>query len=130
MSNCLDLYNSEVIFTNEDIDLKKLCEYIRSSKTEIVFPEPEEYIRYHCWWFLVEGRNVIIREKNSVIQHIKINFGHGRSSHTWRDFRGLILTVFNPLMKRKKRHFFVFEDKDMQTGRFRRGVTFGEKNPF
>lgn len=137
MSNCITLYNHIVVFNNDEIDIAKLFDIIQALPLEVgSFPKTaEETHQYYCWWFL-NSLNVKFNKSkpqifdiNEVDQKPKydsvtVKFGHGRSSHTWRDFRGLLNNVIKPLIKNEKEHIFIVTDEGAP-GKFSMPVIFG-----
>jgi hypothetical protein len=111
LSNCIDiLKGDEVVFLADEIDIKGFERLVNNAKDLIHeagksgndFTQ-EELSSNMAWWFL---------QKNSDIcdEGVVIRFGHGRSTHTNRDFKGVIQTLI-PLIKRVKRHKFQITDE-------------------
>ncbi len=122
MSNCITLRNNEVFFSKEEIDMVKLRALLDSV--------PKEYDKARsiggdietAWWYLSE--NTVLDDNGAII-----TFGEGNSSHTWRDFRGLINSVLKPLMLKEKTHTFRAHD-DGFPGWGSLIVVFGKDNTF
>lgn len=114
MSNCIWLGNNVVKFHPWEIDrdkLKSILDNLPKECPDGINLTLESVIGYYAWWFLKENT---IFQKNGIV---KIRFGEGRSTHTWRDFRGLVNQVIKPLMLCPKIHTFIAKD-DGWPGRF------------
>lgn len=120
MSNCLDLRNESVTFTEEEMDLPALRQILTESKPADK-DQFEDAVKYLTAWFLTE-RNVEIGAGR-----VRISFGWGDSGHTFRDFRQTINMVLKPLMKKSKVHVFHARDaENPQEGWFKWPVDFKE----
>ena len=117
MSNCIDLRDNVVRFTSADIDIDALFALL--AKVPDALPQGDTGELTTAWWYL-KTCTVLMGDGT-----VHIAFGQGRSSHTWRDFHGLVNRVINPLMKRRKSHTFKVRDEDAR-GFGRWTVTFGE----
>lgn len=104
MSNCIQLHHHIVVMTKEQIDVSALKARIDKVKGLEKAPEwkPSDD-GYMIWWFLAD--NTEFETDGSVT----IRFGKGRSGHTWRDFRALILTL-SKYMKQEVKHAFLLAD--------------------
>jgi len=108
MSNCIHIEgNARVHFEPDEIDAQGLKELLDKAEEKVselncVSEEIEPDLRL-AWWYLPQTK---IREDNSV----DIHFGLGRSTHTWRDFRGT-LKVINKFVKKPKVHTFQISDE-------------------
>lgn len=125
MSNCINIYNNVVKFSYLDIDIPRFHAFLTSLPAECPnYDGSEETGKViNAWWFLAE--NTAIEAGKSVT----IRFGEGRSSHTGRDFRGLINGVLKDFMLREKEHTFILTDEyDGFRTRFRTPVVFGRVN--
>ena len=107
MSNCIQLVDNEsVVFTPDEIDVDAFKALVASSKKhDYKQPFTPEIGKANCAWWFLETNHHVIDGKGVMIE-----FGCGRSSHTWRDFRGLLSTLA-PLMKKAKYHTFWASDE-------------------
>lgn len=110
MSNCISLSNESVFFKKDEIDLLKLKEVLDATPHTLaeceVLDKTDKGWRAFCWWFLKDNTHIALGDTGAVIK-----FGEGRSSHTWRDFRGIVNHVIKPLMLKNKVHVFQVEDE-------------------
>lgn len=104
MSNCIDIVRGgEVTFFFDEIDIPAFKSLVASSR-DVGFGNmtPEEVKIYYAWWFLDHAE--------VTDASVTIRFGHGRSGHTNRDFKGTI-KVLSGFMKKKKFHTFFITDE-------------------
>ena len=107
MSNCIQLVDNEsVVFTPDEIDVDAFKALVaRSKQYDYKEPFTPEIGKANCAWWFLETNHFIVPGKG-----IMIEFGCGRSIHTWRDFRGLLSTLA-PLMRKAKYHTFIATDE-------------------
>ena len=89
MSNCIRIvYKAKISLKPDQVDTEGLRKLIEEAEKKVddnncmskdVRPELKM-----SWWFL--SLNTIFKPKGGV----DIIFGEGRSTHTWRDFRGAL----------------------------------------
>jgi hypothetical protein len=109
MSNCIDLRQHRVRFSEKEIDipaLSKLC--LDSKESDKDFPRDEKQfnpVKYLVAWFVLPNTYF---DGDAV----EIHFGERGSAHTFRDFRSVINVVLKPLMKRSKVHRFRVQDAE------------------
>jgi len=87
MSNCINIvYKSVIDLKPYQVDASGLRDLITKAEKEVnkenSFDVPGEL--HFTWWFLCNA----VRFKNNG--GVQIRLGRGRSSHTWRDFRGTL----------------------------------------
>jgi hypothetical protein len=107
VSNCIEIYNQPITFYSVEIDLPRLRAAIDRWRNErpptlvVVRDWTEaELEQYYCWWFLSDNVHFGLDQLGNP-SYVEIHFGHGRSGHTNRDFRGLCL-LLNKFMKTSK----------------------------
>jgi len=92
LSNCISFHNQGegVLFPNKVLRKEALEQALQKiqgrGKPEADIREEhteEEVDQYHYWWFL-EGTSDLTPEG------FLVRFGHGRSGHTWRDWRNTL----------------------------------------
>lgn len=100
MSNCISLADNRVEFQYGEIDSAKLEQLIAPHKEHGYPPNSEDWV---CWF---------LRDNTSFDMGggVTIRFGEGQSSHTWRDFRYIILQL-KEYMLTDKWHEFQVEDE-------------------
>jgi hypothetical protein len=103
VSNCIEITNRAVkVFNNRDIDVNALRALVASVCD---LPDaPKSGDGYIAWWFLSTA------DFDSA-GNVSVVFGQGRSSHTWRDFRGT-LGVLAKFARRSIRLTFTLRDID------------------
>jgi len=107
MSNCVELHKYTVDFAPDEIDAKGLQELCEEAEKEVnkencgdVRLDPN----LRCaWWYLSE--NTTFSQDG-----VRIEFGHGRSTHTWRDLRWT-LKMLSRFVKKPKEHTFLVADE-------------------
>lgn len=110
MSNCIWFHQAQgktnkVVFLKDEIDVagfKAMVATARDVKTGSTLTD-EEVGAYYSWWFLQDNH---IADARGVV----IFFGEGRSTHTHRDFEGL-MKVLQPFLKKPKYHTFCITDE-------------------
>ena len=126
MSNCISLRNREVLFSKDEIDFVKfqvLMDSVpKTFKEAEILDKEDNGNRVDAFWFL-DG-NVF-----NLSEGILIEFGNGRSSHTWKDFLRLINIVMKPLMLKEKSHSFKAKSEGF-TSWGNLVVVFGKDNVF
>lgn len=118
MSNCIEIKNHLVTFTGEEIDIEKFKKIAEEHKNHPRTFNEMKVEDAFCWFI---RDNHVVR-KDSV----KIRFGKGASSHTWRDFAQTI-NLLQSLMKKERVHFFVIADEGGYERFSDYKVTFGRK---
>lgn len=120
MSNCIDVYNERVVFNSDEIDipaLRKLAEehasHPHSHIVQLLCKQisEEEYNKRpkldvgDTWcWFL---RNNTVIEDDKVT----IDFGHGESGHTVRDFKQTLWFLNQYITTPIKQHTFILTNE-------------------
>lgn len=122
MSNCISLRNNEVFFSKEEINLPKLKALLDSVPDDYKEASDKGGDIETAWWFL--SKNTVLDDNGAII-----TFGEGNSTHTWRDFRGLVNSVLKPLMLKEKTHTFRAHDEGFP-GWGSLIVIFGRDNTF
>jgi hypothetical protein len=123
MSNCINIRRSKVFFGAMDMDVQgfvKEVQRIHALPRDPYNEKDQATWRESCiWWFL--GRNVTPGAGGVVVE-----FGEGKSDHTWRDFCS-VCKIIGSYMKRVKKHTFDLADEgDGFTTRGAFQVTFGK----
>ena len=126
MSNCVSLRNHKVFFSKDEIDIAKLKALMDSVpetlKQAELLDKEDNGNRVDTFWFL-DG-NVF-----NLGEGVLIEFGNGRSSHTWKDFLRLVNVIINPLMIKEKSHSFKAKSEGF-TSWGNLVVVFGKENVF
>ena len=109
MSNCIDIvYGKKVTLSTKEVDGYKLRELLMKAEKEVncenSSSETIDAELRIAWWFLC--RNTKITPRHGAV----IVFGAGRSSHTWRDFKGT-LWVLKKFIKKSVIINFGFKDE-------------------
>lgn len=104
MSNCIELHNCEVEFTEDEFDVEAYIKVMENSKVSPKAPSLGDNFA----WFLAD--NSIVKANTNGTKSIIIRFGRGRSSHTWRDFRWVVWYL-NQFIKKPKAHIFTAADE-------------------
>ncbi len=118
MSNCISISrNTKIVRLGDDLlHLGRLTRAITSAKKpEVLYREmtDAEATDYYLWWFLTPQNTQLRRDSQG--HFLQVAFGDGRSTHTWRDFRGLINFVFPRFLTRpdiRANHVFQIMDTD------------------
>ncbi len=104
MSNCIELHNYEVVFSQDEFDVETYLKVLEEHKEHKRTPELDDSF---CW-FLRDNSSV--KTNTDGIKSIIIRFGKGQSSHTWRDFKWTIWYL-NQFIKKPKTHTFTASDE-------------------
>lgn len=112
MSNCVDINRGKFVLSVEEIAIGELMTTLRAHVGHDSFKAHDErsddYVACSmAKWFLVPDQNIEILETG----RLRVNFGRGRSVHTWRDFRATCLFL-SRYMKCPIRHRFLVKDED------------------
>lgn len=124
MSNCIEIKNCAVTFAADEIDIPKLKADIEEKKDGPPFIDSEHgsgTMNNMVYWFL-NDYNVSFKEDS-----VTIRFGAGRSSHTNRDFRGIINYLSDFMLKSKSHTFTIYDEYDGFQTPGRMEVTFSPK---
>lgn len=127
MSNCISIRDGAVTFSPQEMNLPALLLALEVHKDckgfELHGRDNEmEWACQNAQWFLVKGRNLEVSTRG-----VRVTFGDGNSSHTWRDFRGTVLFL-NKFMLRTKTHVVSLRDDDMGGGSFGRSTVIFSPN--
>jgi hypothetical protein len=108
MSNCITLYSptNKVTFTSDEISIEGVEDLLVRCGGVTQDNVSKQSWDVQCIWWYLETCTEFAQDKRSVT----IDFGKGRSSHTWRDFKAT-LHWLKPLMKVRKTHRFVMSDE-------------------
>jgi hypothetical protein len=126
MSNCISLRNSEVLFSKDEIDfvkLKVLMDSVPETLKQAELLDKEDDGNRTDSFLFLDG-NTIIKPDGVFIE-----FGNGRSSHTWKDFLRLVNVVIKHLMIKEKSHSFKVKSEGF-TSWGNLVVVFGKENIF
>lgn len=117
MSNCISFDSGSIKFSPDEFDVETFVRHMREPAITERHPEGGMFGApptigenfnsrvYHGWWFL---HNAWRFEDGDG--KIRIDFGTGRSSHTWRDFKGT-LEVLRTYVKKPKVKVFTMRDE-------------------
>jgi len=97
MSNCIIFDNPIIQIPVIAVNLHKVKEILAlGDVTYKTSPKQNEIgtIAYLAWWFF-NSSNVDL-----AVDSVEITLGIARSSHTWRDFKGLLECIIKPFMIR------------------------------
>jgi len=109
MSNCIEIeQRGKVRFEPWEIDARGLKALIERAEVEVngensMSDEVDWKLRI-AWWYL--SINTQFKRSGAV----EIQFGEGRSSHTWRDIRGTF-KLLSEFVKLPKYHGFICSDE-------------------
>lgn len=94
MSNCIHLITYKMTFSASEVDVENLLEQVykhqnhKSNGTTCGSEHSDEaFICRTCYWFLTP-KNVCVGGPSLII-----NVGEGRSTHTFRDFKGTMVLL-------------------------------------
>ena len=108
MSNCITIDNPTVRFNPGVLDDQALSGLLNSASENITLKnctnEELDADERMAWWFLCE--NTMTFKNGTVV----INLGRGRSSHTWRDFKGT-LQILSRFVKKDFHYTFQIRDE-------------------
>jgi hypothetical protein len=113
MSNCIYIYNPTVQFKPSEINISGLLSLLNSVKTITDSKDLDLLTPDQCmaWWYLT-GNTSYVNGK------LYIHFGQGRSSHTWRDFRGTLRVLSKFVIQPKSNIFTMSDEYDGHKTRF------------
>jgi len=122
MSNCISVRNSKVVFGPGEVDsaalLKELGKHSGCDREDEHANDDDQWACMEARWFLIPGDNLRMEGDNLVVE-----FGHGKSTHTWRDFKATCLFM-DRFMKGSKSHVFRLCDEDAPTDYFDQVINF------
>lgn len=100
MSNCIHIHNPKIRLTADQVDLEKLDDLLHRTvgitrDNAFNWPDKEAMM---AWWYL-EQNTTITRSTHKLYEYTDIELGMGRSTHTWRDFRGTMSILAKMLHK-------------------------------
>lgn len=107
MSNVIRIESNEsVLFEQTEFDIEMFQDLMWKVAN---LPEaPEKGDESMAWWFLAHNYEEVA--EGPFVTGIRINFGKGKSEHTWRDLKGTLQTL-KPMMRYPKKHIFCCRDE-------------------
>lgn len=114
MSNCIELRRSAVYFGGFDLDIPAFMAQVQRVKEMKNAPGYDNEAACNdsvFWWFLgdnISCGNCTVASRK--FEGVVVEFGKGRSTHTWRDFYATCRAI-SKYMKRPKTHNFLVADE-------------------
>jgi hypothetical protein len=100
MSNCIKIHNYAVHFYPDEFDIKSFKKEIEEHKSHDILQVEDTF----CWF---------LRDNSSVLTNgVVIEFGQGRSSHTYRDFKQTVRHLSKFMLRDKVCTFDISTEGD------------------